>query len=90
MSHKIASEASYVHFMSGQKLIKNAKMVNLASFWKLEAFGQTVLPDMLLFIEQKLVKNAKLEISYATFWVIFKHCVQWDVTEKCRILEFDL
>ena len=60
MSHKIASEASYVHFMSGQKLIKNAKMVNLASFWKLEAFGQTVLPDMLLLKGQKSVENAEI------------------------------
>ena len=40
---KIASEASYVYILSGQKFFKNAK--NLASFWKPETFGQTVLPD---------------------------------------------
>ena len=45
----IASEASYVYISSRQKFTKMPKMpkmVNLASFWKLEACGQTVLPDM--------------------------------------------
>ena len=36
-------------------------MVNLASFCKPEACGQTVLPDMSTLIGQKLVKNAKIE-----------------------------
>ena len=41
------SEASYVYILSGQKFIKNAKKKSiLASFWKPEACGQTVLPDM--------------------------------------------
>ena len=31
--------------MSGQKFMKSAKMDNLASFRKPEAYGQTVLPD---------------------------------------------
>ena len=39
VSYNIASEASYVYILSGQKFI-----VNLASFWKAEACGQTVLP----------------------------------------------
>ena len=34
VSSNIAREASYVYIFSGQKLIKNAKMVNFASFWK--------------------------------------------------------
>ena len=37
------------------------KMVNLASFWKPEAGGQTVLPDRSILIDQKLVENAKIE-----------------------------
>ena len=41
----IASEASYVYILSGQKLIKMPKMVHLGEFWKPEACGQTVLPD---------------------------------------------
>ena len=40
------------------------KMFNLATFWKLEACGQTVLPDRSILIGPKLV----------TFLVIFKHC----------------
>ena len=36
-------------------------MLNLASFWKPEACGQTVLPDRSILIGQKLVKNAKIE-----------------------------
>ena len=58
VSFNIASEASYVYILSGQKLIKNAK-------WsKPKACGQTVLPDMSVLIGQKLVKNAK----NADFW----------------------
>ena len=33
----------------------------LASFWKPEASGQTVLPDRLVLIWQKLVENAKIQ-----------------------------
>ena len=36
-------------------------MVNLASFLKSEACGQTVLPDRSILIGQKLVENAKIE-----------------------------
>ena len=36
-------------------------MVNLASFWKPEAFGQTVLPDRSILKGQKLVENDKIE-----------------------------
>ena len=40
----IASEASYyVYILCGQKFIKHAK--KLASFWKPNYCGQTVLPD---------------------------------------------
>ena len=35
-------------------------MVNLASFWKTEAYGQTVLPDKSVLVGQKLVENAKV------------------------------
>ena len=49
------------------KFIRNAKDGSiLASFWKLEAYGQTVLPDRSLLIGQKLVENAKIEKN-ATF-----------------------
>ena len=41
--------------------LKMPKMVNLASFCKLEAYGQTVLSDMSVLIGQKLVENAKSE-----------------------------
>ena len=43
VSFNIASEASYVYILSGQKFIKNAKNHPL---WQPEAWGQTVLPDM--------------------------------------------
>ena len=36
-------------------------MVNLASFWKTEACGQTVLPDRSVLIGQKLVENANFQ-----------------------------
>ena len=57
----IASEASYVYILSGQKLIKNAqKWSILASFWKPKARGQTVLPDKSFLIRQKMEENAKI------------------------------
>ena len=62
VSFNIASEASYVYILGGQKLIKNAKKCFiLASFWKPEVCGQTVLPDMSVLIGQKLVENAKIQ-----------------------------
>ena len=62
VSFKTASEASYVYIFSGQKFIKNAKIWSiLASFWKPEACGQTVLPDRSILIGQNLVENATIE-----------------------------
>ena len=60
VSFNIASEASYVYILSGQKLIKNAKNCPFwRGFCKPEACGQTVLSDMSVLIGQKLVENAK-------------------------------
>ena len=42
----------------------------MASFLKPEACGQTELPDRSVLIRQKLVENAKIENSNATFWVV--------------------
>ena len=72
----IASEASYVYILSGQKLIKNAKN---SQSWRL-------FENLMLAVKQcyqtghfKQDKNwwkmPKLKISNETFWVIFKHCV---------------
>ena len=51
VSFKMASEASYVFILSGQKFVKNAKN---GPFWrvfeKTEACGQTVLPDRSILI----------------------------------------
>ena len=76
VSFNIASEASYVYILSGQKLIKNTQN---GPFWRVfekpEACGQTVLPDRSLLIGQKMVENAKMsKIENATFWVVFKQC----------------
>ncbi len=57
----IASETSYVYILSGHKSIQNAKN---GPFWqvfeKIEACGQTVLPDRSVLIGKKLVENAKM------------------------------
>ena len=60
VSCNIASEASYVYILIGQKLIENAKKTNMASFWKSKAFDQTVLPDRSLSIGKTLVEDAKI------------------------------
>ena len=51
-------------------------MLNLASFWKGEACGQTVLPDRSILVGQKLVENAKIEKfkwdilgDFQTMWI---------------------
>ena len=49
------------------------KMANLASFFKLEVCGQTVLPDTFQS-DKNWRKMSKLKNSNATFWGIFKHC----------------
>ena len=64
VSFNIASEASYVCILSGQKLIKKGqKWSILARFWKPEACGETVLPDRSVLIGQKLMENAKIQQS---------------------------
>ena len=46
VAFSMASEASYVYILSGQKLIKNGKKwLILASFENLKLTGQTVLVD---------------------------------------------
>ena len=60
VSFNIASEASYVYILSGQKFIKECqKWSILASFWKPKACGQTELPDRSFLIGQKLVEMPK-------------------------------
>ena len=84
VSFNIASEASYVYILNEQKLIKNAKKWSiLASFWKPEACGQTVLPDRSVFIGQKLMENAKNQKFMWDILMIFNHC-----TVICIIIFF--
>ena len=59
-----------------EKVLFNIK--NLASFWKPEVCGQTVLPDRSISKVEKI--GGKCKNSNATFWVIFKQCdmcVMW-------------
>ena len=62
VSFNIASVASYVYILSGQKFTKNGPIC--ASFWKPEACGQTVLPDRSISIGQKLVKKTKIQMRH--------------------------
>ena len=65
VSFNIASEASYVYILSGQKLILKCQNCSiLASFWKPEACGQTELPDRSVLIGQKLVENDKIQMRH--------------------------
>ena len=73
VSFNIASVANYVYILSGQKIIKNAKKWSiLATFWKLDAFGQTVLPDRSVLIGQKLVEMPKFK--------------KWDILNNFQIV----
>ena len=71
VSFNIASEASYIYVLNGEKLIKIAKNLILVSFRKPETCGQIVLPDRSVLKRQKSFKMSKLEILNATFWVFF-------------------
>ena len=62
VSFNIASEASYVYILSGQKLkLKIPKMVHFDEFLKSKACGQTVLPERSVLIGQKSVEKAKIQ-----------------------------
>ena len=58
VAFNIASEASNDYILSRQKLVKSVKKIY---FWKTWACGQTVLPDLSVFVGQKLVENAKIQ-----------------------------
>ena len=47
VAFNMASEASYVYNLSGQKFVKMPKIVNSG---KPKAFGQTALPDMSVLV----------------------------------------
>ena len=72
VAFNIASEASYVYILSGQKLIKNAKN---DPFWRVFAYSQTVLPDRSLLKGRKLVENAKIEKSKMRHFMEFSNTV---------------
>ena len=55
VAFNIASEASYVYILSGQKFMKKCQKWFIFS----DANGQTVLPDRSLLRGQKLIVNAK-------------------------------
>ena len=55
VSFNIASVATFTFWVDKSQL----KMAKMASFWKVEACGQIVLPDML--VGQKLMENAKIQ-----------------------------
>ena len=51
------------------------KIVDLASFWNIEAFSQTVLPERTVLMRQKWWKMQRLKKSNATFFGgILKQC----------------
>ena len=55
VSFSIASEASYVYILSGQKFVKNAKNGQfLRVFESLKLARQTVLPDMSILTGKKI------------------------------------
>ena len=65
-----------LHFEWTKVNWKCQKWSILASFWKLEACGQTVLPDRSVLIGQKLVEKAKIQkfkcdilSNFQTMWV---------------------
>ena len=87
VSFNIASAASYIYNLSGQKLIKDAKNGQFGEFfWKPEACGQTVLPDRALLIGQKWVENAKIKKIQMQHFGWFSNTVQnWDFKIRWKL-----
>ena len=50
-------------FWVAKSSLKIPKIITLTSFRKLDADGQSLLPDRLFLLRQKLVKDAKMENS---------------------------
>ena len=53
------------------------KMAILASFWKPENCGKTVLPDRSILIRQKWVEKAKIEKLKGDIWGDFQTLWQY-------------
>ena len=60
VSFNIASEASYVYFLSWQKLIKIPQLVHFGEFLKTWSLRSNSVTRQVL-IGQKLVENAKIQ-----------------------------
>ena len=75
VAFKIASEASYVYILGGQKFIKNAKN---GPIWRVVEYLKLLVKQCyqkgLIELDKNWWKMPKLKYSNATFWVIFKHC----------------
>ena len=102
VSFNITSEASYANILSGHH-IKCQKFTILASFWKPKGCGQTALPDRSIFIGQKLVENAKIQMRdilsnfqhtlklfhhFLSFFLSFKKSPSSSSLLKCTIENF--
>ena len=64
VAFNFASEASYVHILSGHKLVENAKNGKNGSFWRVFGnlkFAVKQYYSRSFLIEQKLVENAKIQ-----------------------------
>ena len=81
VSFNIASEASYVYILSGQKFIKNSKKWSiLASFWKPEAVKQCYQKG-----EMKFSHNYLCALNQCSSSIIIS--VHWGNVAKCDIFD---
>ena len=62
VSFKIASEASYVYILSGQKFIRNEKNGQFGEFFKTWNLRSNSVTRQVSFIKTKWVKNAKIQM----------------------------
>ena len=65
VSFNIASEASYVYILSGQKFIKNAQnIVNFGEFLKTWIFQSDSVTRQVNYDRTKMIKMPKLQTSF--------------------------
>ena len=87
VAFNIASEASYVYGLSGQKFIENAKHSHFGKFMKTWSLQSNSVTRQVNFNETKI---ETLKISNETFWVTFKQCETqcgWKIDKKSHFLK---
>ena len=88
----MASEASYIFNLSGQKLIKMPKIVHFGDFLKNWSLWSNSVTRQVNFYRQKLVKNAKIKngaffTNFCTIKIDLPGNIVWPLDQKLQVFQ---